>query len=464
MNNMNGINRRCGGRVGLTAALLVSLLAGGWWATGHLQAETGSTTRATIEGSYVLEEMPLPLPADASAASRALGFSLGGISDLCIAPGGFDGGQSLFGITDRGPNGFVERPTTDGTPPAPLRTLPVPEFRPLVVRLVLEPPAVAGQPGVIRVAEILPITTATGKPSSGRPAVGPPLGKVMVDPATAVALPVDPNGLDSEGIAPTADGGFWVAEEYAPSLVQLSAAGQMIRRIVPAGSTLQGAGCEVLELLPADYLRRQDNRGFESLATAPDRSRLFAMLQSPLQPLPGTATDNPQSLLVPLLVMDATTGAPLAEYAYPLGASGEEAVAVAAADSRISAIAATGPDTLLVLEQSHSASRLYEIDLHSGSDTLPPAPRHSVTPLTKRLVADLVDLAPRFNQALNRGAQGPPSKLSDLKFEGLAILAPGVVALINDNDFDMDSAGAAPAAPPLRQTCLWVLRLPAVAD
>ncbi|TSA39500.1 esterase-like activity of phytase family protein [bacterium] len=462
MKNRIVIKSRCGGRLGLMPALLGSLLAGGWWATARLQAETGSTTMPTIEGSYLLEKMPLPLPADGSAASRALGFCMGGISDLCVAPGGLDGGKSLFGITDRGPNGFVKRPTADGTP---MRTLPVPEFSPLVVRLVLEPPPVAGQPGVLRVTEILPITTAAGKPSSGRPAVGPPLGKVMVDPATALALPVDPDGLDSEGIAPTADGGFWVAEEYAPSLVRISAAGQMIRRIVPAGSTLEeGAGCEVLKLLPADYLRRQDNRGFESLATSPDGSRLFAMLQSPLQPLPGTATAKPQSLLVPLLVVDATTGAPLAEYAYPLGASGEKVAAVVAADGKISAIAATGPDTLLVLEQSDSASRLYEIDLHNGSDTLPPTAPHSATPLTKKLVADLADLAPQFNQTLNRGAQGPPRKLSDLKFEGLAILAPGVVALVNDNDFDMDSAGAAPAEPPLRQTCLWVLRLPAVAD
>jgi hypothetical protein len=128
-----------------------------------------------------------------------------------------------------------------------------------------------------------------------------------------------------------------------------------------------------------------------------------------------------------------------------------------AADGKISALIASGNDTLLVLEQSATASRLYEVKL--GPVARPAA--STVATASKRLVADLAPLAPIFNAELNRGASGAPGKLSDLKFEGLALLAPGVVAIVNDNDFDMDAAGAAPADPPIRRTCLWVVRFDA---
>ena len=412
---------------------------------------------ATIESMYVLEDAPLPLPPDTPAASRALDFHLGGISDLLLSETAADGTILLWGITDRGPNGFVEKPSRDGSPAKPLRTLPVPGFQPLLVKLALVAPAAAGKPGTLRVVDAKPIATADGSATSGRPAVAPPRSKPMVDPATALPLPVDPDGLDTEGLSPAADGGFWIAEEYVPSLLRLTADGRMVRRIVPVGAVLgdgsgRQAGCEIIEALPEVCLRRADNRGFEGLALSPDGSRLFTMLQSPPEPLAGAAEED--AILIPLLVLDPVKGLPLAEYRYRLGEPTEKPADLMAADGKISALAATGNDTLLVLEQSATASRLYEADLGSVGR---PAARPIAT-VSKRLVADLAALAPIFNSELNRGASGPPGKLSDLKFEGLALLAPGVVALINDNDFDMDPTGAAPADPPIRRTCLWVVR------
>jgi len=282
----------------------------------------------------------------------------------------------------------------------------------------------------------------------------------MVDPATALPLPVDPNGLDTEGLSPAANGGFWIAEEYAPSLLQLTAEGRMVRRIVPIGAVLgdgdgRQAGCQVVEALPEVCLRRADNRGFEGLALSPDGSRLFTMLQSPPEPLAGATEED--AIHIPLLALDPVKGLPLAEYRYRLGEPGEKPADLVAADGKISALSATGNDSLLVLEQSATASRLYEVKL--GPVARPAAGK--VATASKRLVADLAPLAPIFNAELNRGASGAPGKLSDLKFEGLALLAPGVVAIVNDNDFDMDAAGAAPADPSIRRTCLWVVRFDA---
>jgi len=231
----------------------------------------------------------------------------------------------------------------------------------------------------------------------------------------------------------------------------------MVRRIVPIGAVLgdgdgRQAGCQVVEALPEVCLRRADNRGFEGLALSPDGSRLFTMLQSPPEPLAGATEED--AIHIPLLALDPVKGLPLAEYRYRLGEPEEKPADLVAADGKISALAATGNDSLLVLEQSATASRLYEVKLRP---VVRPGAR-TVATVSKRLVADLAPLAPTFNSELNRGASGAPGKLSDLKFEGLALLAPGVVAIVNDNDFDMDAAGAAPADPPIRRTCLWVVR------
>lgn len=397
-----------------------------------------------VESVAILEECPLPHPGGAAS-----GFRLGGMSDLVVAADASEGELGFWALTDRGPNGAVTEPAVEGVPPKTRRTLPLPGFAPLLVRLSVPVTAVGG-PASARVVTAMPLSTSAGVAVSGRPAAADPRAKPIVDPATLAPVPVDPDGFDSEGLARTPDGRFWVAEEYLPSIAEFDAEGRLRRRLVPRGVALAGATCPVQDSLPADLARRRDNRGFESLALAPDGSRLFALLQSPLE-AEAPATGVAPELDVPLVVLDASSGSTLEKHAYRLGGGDGDTCdwCVAAADGKVSAVAAVGPRTLLVLEQSDVDLRVYRVDLVAGSARA-----------EKRLVADLAPLAADFHRSIAPGATEAPARLSDLKFEGMAVVGPDRVALVNDNDFDIAADGAAAASPPVRRTCLWVLRLP----
>ena len=411
-----------------------------------------------IESMAVLEATPLEAgerPRDGGSPRPR--FRLGGFSDLAIARQGEV--QRLWAITDRGPNGTIVDPPVDGQPGKSRRTLPIPEFVPRLLPLEVGPAPTSGLTGAFTSPVPMPLLSSTGKPTSGRPTSVSANAKPIVDPTTREPVPVDPDGFDPEGLACHPDGHFWIAEEYVPSLAEVSAEGRVLRRLVPAGVTLPGATCEIQDSLPAHYTRRRDNRGFESLALSTDGTRLFSMLQSP--PEADAAPGEPPipQLDVPVLELDTRSGLPVAEYTDRLGDPNGEACdwCLAAADGKVSAIAVAGPRTLVILEQSDTDCRLYRIDLPEppAGATGFPAP-----PLAKVLIGDLGPLAATFQADIVPGSNEPPKPVSSLKFEGLALLEAGRIALVNDNDFDIDATGSAAADPAGRRTCLWILSLP----
>ena len=410
-------------------------------------APAGALPPPSIESVAILAERPLPMP-----QGDAAGFRLGGLSDLALAGSGPDG--ALWGITDRGPNGSVTEAAREGAAAKVRRTLPLPGFAPLLVRFA---PAASGAPARLEVAETIALAGPDGHPASGRPTRADPSAKPIVDPVSLEPVAVDPDGFDTEGLASLADGRFWIAEEYVPSLAEVGADGRLRRRLVPAGVTLEGASCPVDDTLPADFVHRRENRGFEALAVAPDGARLYAFLQSPLaDPPPAADAPAEPGTGVPLVVLDPVSGRTLSEHLYPLGDPESDACrwCVAAADGKVSAIAAAGPRGILVLEQSDTESRLYSVEV-------PERPTPGRTTLAKTLVADLAPLAATFQADVVPGSTAAPARLSELKFEGMTILGPDRVALVNDNDFDIAVDGGGPASPPARRTCLWILRLAA---
>lgn len=406
----------------------------------------------------VVASCTLPVTRLAAATDTDPAVMLGGLSDLCVERQSTSRWRA-WAVTDRGPNGMV---TVQGRP---RRTLVAPSFAPRIVELAIDWDAAEPERVAVTVTGTTTLGDRDGQPLSGRPN-GLDGDPAMVDPDGSRPIAPDPDGVDPEGLVRTRSGGWWLAEEYRPSLVAATADGAASCRLVPAGQSLEGAGMEVRDSLPEAYARRRDNRGFEALALAPDESRLFALVQSPLERRDGDAAHG--TGVVRLLVLDPANGDVSAEHVYPLddasnpGRRGRGKPA----DVKLCAMAAVGPAALIVLEQADGEARLVLADLARATDTLPrsrggdePALESlrdpeaaGIVPVAKTLLADL---GPAL--AGMRSLAGLPGRKAEgLKIEGLAIADEWHLFLINDDDFGVREDAAAASA----RSCLWVLRLP----
>lgn len=430
--------------------MVAALAAAGRLPAGEPAAPHGGPT---VEAVHVLDDLPLPLPRGIDR-QRAGRYRLGGLSDLVALGDGKGRGTRFLAITDRGPNAEVLVESPPGMPARRLRTLPVPEFSPVLLELKLTGPhgrgADAAHHGRIEVVSARPLRTASGKPTSGRPVAPRPLDAPVFDPRSGLPLPPDPDGYDTEGLARLPDGTLWIAEEYLPSLGRLSGEDRIVQRHVPLGIGLPAPGpvapdAIMSRTLPEALAQRRENRGFEALAASRDGHRLYALMQSP------AATDGGPGLDAALVEFDPRGGTTVAEHAYRLGdPASTDADAIRAADGKLSALTVLDDGDLLVVEQSATESRLYRV-------ALPAAGGKPDAALAKTLVADLLPLVPRLARDIDPDGE-PPARPADLKIEGLAWLGDGRIAIVNDNDFDIAAAGAEQGAT--RRSCLWILRVP----
>jgi hypothetical protein len=351
------------------------------------------------------------------------GVDLGGIGSD-IYPAGRKG--EFWTVTDRGPNGQIK---VSGKK---RRTFPVPGFDPAIVKI-----RVSGSS--VKVLDALPITTSSGKAVTGLSnQEGRDEAPYSYDAQTPLSY--NPNGLDTEGIVRAADGTFWLVDEYGPSIVHVSARGKVLTRYVPKGLHLTGADYPVVEALPAVYLHRQINRGFEGLAQLPGGDLVIA-LQSPLS-VPDDDTAK-GSLNTRLLRFSPKKKAVTAEYAYRF-----DPVNVVdpseddTSELKISSVVALDNDRLLVEERTDKAARLQVVKLGRSANILGGAydddstspsleelddPAGAGVPvLAKKLVVDLGTVA------------GVPQKI-----EGVARVDCDTIAVINDNDFGMTDGAEA---------------------
>jgi hypothetical protein len=293
------------------------------------------------------------------------------------------------------------------------------------------------------------ITDSSGGPVSGLPVPAGP--HALSEPALDMegrVLPPDPSGLDTEGIVALPDGGFWICDEYGPSLVRLDSAGRVLTRIVPEGCGISDAGYPVEARLPAIAARRQLNRGFEAVCLSADGKWLFLAFQSPLAHPDEAAHERARH--VRLWRLDAETGAVAAQYLYPLDppesfrrdcAKGP----LGYADLKVSELCTLGQSALLVLERGSETTKIYRVDL-AGAPELPAAHLDPATRPTIEEVSGAGGRLPALDKQLVLTTDDHPEIAADL--EGMALLSPTELLLVNDNDFGVEGA----------ETGFWLVR------
>jgi phosphodiesterase/alkaline phosphatase D-like protein len=270
--------------------------------------------------------------------------------------------------------------------------------------------------------------------------------------------------LDPEGIVVGANGNLFVSDEYGPSVYEFSPEGVFIRAFSQPANVLPKTGT-TLDFAAASTptTGRQDNRGYEGLAISPDGTKLFAILQDPLQ---NEGTPNGRSgRNLRIVRFDVATGKSDAQYIYTLesladindripGTKDDFGSTSQGRNIGVSSITAISDREFLVIERDNrglgvadvtgaipvGSKRVYKIDLTGATDvsnvtlnsnTLPA----DVTPVRKSLYLDIAD-------SLTKAGQIIPEKI-----EGLTVgerLADGSYALIiaTDNDFSVTQDGS----------------------
>lgn len=367
-----------------------------------------------------------------------LGFGSG----LATRPG--DPPGHVWAIGDRGPNikvgDAIRCYGLDHL--APLADMPGAKIMPRVdVGPAIAELRVVGDS--VELLRVMPLRNSKGRAITGLP--NPGTDQLLSEPVfdtEGAPLRADPDGLDTEGIVALSDGSFWIGDEFGPSLVRADKDGVVTRRLLPGEHS---AG------LPAIAARRQLNRGFEALAISDDERSLYLAFQSPLAHPDEDA--HRAARHVRIWRMDLETEAVTAQYVYPLDppASFARDMALgpfAPSDIKVSELLWQADGSLLVLERGSATTKIYRCSLDAApldASHLEVATRPTLEELSARGGADDV---PALTKELLFSSDDHPEMSADL--EGMAMLAPGELLLVNDSDFGV--AGA--------ETVFWRVTLP----
>ena len=301
----------------------------------------------------------------------------------------------------------------------------------------------------VRLLQSLLVADRDGVPVSGLPMPGNEhtISEPVFD-LEGSPLQADPSGLDSEGLHALEDGTFILSEEFGPSLVHLAADGRVLARYVPEGTALDGARYPVHRTLPPIAGKRQLNRGFEAIAGTPDQKWLYVAFQSPLAH--PDEEMHAQARHVRLWRLDLKSIHVVDQYLYPLDAPGSfvrdcAIGTVKPSDLKVSEMACLPSGRLLVLERASQTTKIYIV---TPSDQ-PALDKQHLERTTRPTVEELSagDAAlPQLRKELVFSSDEAPEVSPDL--EGMAVLSPQEILLVNDNDYGVEGA----------DTVFWRLR------
>ncbi len=376
-------------------------------------------------------------------------ITLGGISGLHfegINP--TTGHYKFVANTDRGPN---------AEPNGVRRPFLLPGFAPEIVRFEFNP-----QDQELTLTQRIALQSAPGVPLTGLPNTSlgnngstPYNDEIPVDLLGNV-LPLDPLGADLEGIVTDANGAFWTVDEYRPAIYRFSPTGLLEKRYVPIGTAAaagKSPGFYGDEVLPAVLAQRRQNRGFEAVAL--DGGKIYAFVQSPVRN-PVTLTNAALNGMRNVRIVEFNPATlTTKQYLYVM----DNAASVGPDDTRADKLGdavSFGNGEFLVVERDDDkiqndpaetiAKKIYRFNLTgatdvSGMDGLVGTTGKTIDQLDQAtLVANGIrPIAKMLHVDLNEAGYNQVEKV-----EGLTIIDPWTIAVINDNDFGVASITVSP--------------------
>jgi Esterase-like activity of phytase/Secretion system C-terminal sorting domain len=375
-------------------------------------------------------------------------INLGGFSGLHFEGYAANGNLKFVTNTDRGPNG---EPVSDKRP------FLLPAFAPEIVRFELNPAN-----GVINITQRIQLQNPTLNLLTGLPntAIAGNTSTPFNDEAPInllnASLPLDPLGGDLEGVVVAPDGTFWMVDEYRPAIYQFSSTGVMLKRYVPQGTAAaagQPAGTFGTEVLPAVIGQRRQNRGFEGIAL--QNGKVYAFVQSPIRnpaSLSNATLNNSRNIrIVELDPVTETTR----QFLYIMDNPNLGGATNTRPDKIGDAVAFTNGQ-FLVVERDDDAidsdplelieKKVYRFNLGGATDisafsglvALPGGGSKTIDQMTTAELAsvNIVPIQKFLHVDLAKAGYNTNEKV-----EGLALISPDSIAVINDNDFNV---GASP--------------------
>ncbi len=450
-----------------TALLLVALSASGYAAPHEA---SGAPPRTLQLGGRTYVDKGLVAAGRLPAGTvDFLGDTLGSFSSLAVQPGtwkrtasGYEG--VLWTLPDRGRN----------DPEAGLFY----DYAGRVERMRLRIDLPAGTPGTVT---LVPDKGVLLKDFNGQAFTGADPGehtvaqRELVLPSPADGVGAGKVSLDAESLQFTADGHFYVGDEYTANVYYFDAQGQLQGVIVPPVAIQPRTdGKPALGSLAPPQSGRRNNQGLEGMGLSPDGSRLFVALQSAT--LQDSAKGNAAGRVnTRVLVYDVTTSPtpqqPMGHYVMALPAyahDGKGKLDRTATQSELRALDANrflllardgnglgkdGDDPIIyksvllvdVAEASNLAGTAYETGTASVlADPASTVLKEGITPTRSDELLNLLDRPQLARVGLDlETARGPHAGLLSEKWEAMDVLPaldpqhPKDVLLLigNDNDF-----------------------------
>ncbi len=346
----------------------------------------------------------------------------GGISGLHFIRGSEN---EFYLITDRGPNADASAAN------AGQETIlfPFPDYAPKIFKVRTEGDS-------LRVVETVTLKKPDGANASGIPhpvGLGNTGEVAWVDTNKTLAN-LDAWGIDSECIAIDPNGNFWIGEEYGPTIWQVNGkTGEVIKRYTPFVASAHEVAIDSM------IAKRRPNRGFEGIACTPN-GKVYVMLQAPIYNPDKAAGES--SRLHRILEIDPKTDATrMFVYAHEAPTA-----SLKNKEWSIGDMAAINDHEFLVIEHAakkgEHVKKIFKIDISRATpitredfngktleqlENAENCAANGIVPVQKTLFMDLL-----------ANGWDPSHK----KPEGLAVLNDTTIAVINDNDFGVDSPDA----------------------